>query len=76
MYKMQNSKLDLFSEDAQNEQRLAWGDGTLTSSSPSSTPSTTARFIPGYDWDKSDGALFDDAANKAQESFEDTYGNW
>ena len=74
MYQMQNSKLDLFSEEADNQRRIDWGEGKVASSG-SATPKTTARFIPGYDWDKSVGA-FDEAADKAQESFEDMYGNW
>jgi hypothetical protein len=39
------------------------------------TPRTTARFLPGYDWDK-DRGFFDDAADKAQEDFEAQFGNW
>ncbi len=75
MYQIQNSKLDLFSEDADNERRLAWGEGKMASASNSATPRTTARFLPGYDWDRQGGA-FDEAADKAQDSFEDMYGNW
>lgn len=74
MYQIQNSDLDLFSEDADNDRRLAWGEGKIQSGSDK-TPRTTARFIPGYDWNTNSGA-FDEAANKAQESFEDMYGNW
>mmetsp|Transcript_24483 Transcript_24483/g.28334 ORF Transcript_24483/g.28334 Transcript_24483/m.28334 type:complete len:256 (-) Transcript_24483:29-796(-) len=73
MYQLQNSNLDLFSENADNERRLAWGEGKVSSSS--ATPRTTARFVPGYDWDK-DGGAFDEAANKMQDDFENTYGNW
>lgn len=69
MYQFQNSDLDLFSESANNNRRLDWGDGKIKS--PMATPRTTARFVPGYDWDK-DGGAFDEAANKAEED----YGNW
>ena len=77
MYQYQNSDLDLFSENAKGKGGLSWGDneGKTRSTSASATPRTTARFVPGYDFDKKGGA-FDEAANKAQESFEDTYGNW
>jgi hypothetical protein len=76
MYQLQNSDLDLFSEAADNEKRVAFGEGKSSSSSSSSgTPKTTARFIPGYDWN-TDGGAFDEAAKKAEDSFEDTYGNW
>lgn len=73
-YQMINSKLDLFSEEADNERRLAWGDGQIKGYD-GSTPKTTARFIPGYDWNK-EGSAFDEAANKAQEDWDDMYGNW
>jgi len=69
-----NSKLDLFSEEADNKKRLAWGDGKLNPDY-SATPRTTARFILGYDWN-SDKGFFDDMATKAQESFEGQYENW
>ena len=73
MYALQNTKLDLFSESADNSRRLEWGDGKIKS--PMDTPRTTGRFIPGYDWDKDDGA-FDDAASKYEDDFENTFGNW
>ena len=73
MYQMQNSKLDLFSESADNSRRLEWGDGKIKS--PMETPRTTGRFIPGYDWDK-DGGAFDEAAKSYEDDFEDTFGNW
>lgn len=72
-YQFQNSKLDLFSEDADNQRRLQWGDGKVPNYEK--TPRTTARFIPGYDWDK-DGGFFDELANNAQEDWDDAYGNW
>ena len=73
-FQLMNSKLDLFSEDADNKRRLAWGDGKLRGNTEK-TPRTTAMYIPGYDWNTSKGA-FDEAADKAQDSFEETYGNW
>lgn len=73
MYQFQKSSLDLFSEDADNEKRLGWGDGKIQSAMK--TPRTTNRFIPGYDWDK-DRGFFDDLGDKAQDEFEKTYGNW
>lgn len=73
MYQFQNSALDLFSEGADNKKRLAWEDGKLMD--PTKTPRTTNAFIPGYDMDK-DGGFFDDQADKAQDNFEDTFGNW
>jgi hypothetical protein len=39
------------------------------------TPRTTARFLPAYDWNTNNG-FFDEQADKAQQSFEDTFGNW
>jgi len=73
MYQLQNSKLDLFSESADNNRRMEWGNGKIRS--PMDTPRTTGRFIPGYDWDK-DGGAFDEAASKAEDDFESTFGNW
>jgi hypothetical protein len=72
-YQFQNSHLDLFSEGADNKQRLAWGDGKLQSTTK--TPKTTNRFIPGYDWDK-DRGFFDDLADKMEDDFESQYGDW
>lgn len=70
------SKLDLFSEDASNERQLAWADGSASRKvDPMKTPMTTARFIPGYDWG-SDKGFFDEAGDKAMESFESSYENW
>ena len=45
MYQLQNTKLDLFSESADNSRRLEWGDGKIKS--PMDTPRTTERFIHG-----------------------------
>jgi len=70
MYQFQNSKLDLFSEDTDQ----SWGDGRAAGN-PGATPRTTARFISGYDWNKKQGA-FDDAAEKAEKDFMDTFGGW
>jgi len=69
-YHLINSKLDLFSEDVDNERRVALGEG-----SREGTPRTTAAFIPGYDWDI-EGSAFDEAAKKVQDDFEDSYGDW
>ncbi len=74
-YQLQNSDLDLFSEDADNDRRIAWGEGKPNNNAGNETPRTTAMFIPGYDWNTNAGA-FDEAANKAQDSFEDIYGSW
>lgn len=57
-YQFQNSKLDLFSEHAVEP----WGDRKVKD--PNRTPRTTARFIPGYDWNKDKG-FFDDVAGKS-----------
>jgi len=73
MYQFQNSQLDLFSESADNKKRLAWSKGEAVD--PTKVPRTTNRFIPGYDWN-SDGGFFDDLADKAQNDFEDQFGNW
>jgi hypothetical protein len=73
MYQFQNSQLDLFSEEANQKRELQWGDAKAKDMNK--TPRTTARFVPGYDWGSSKG-FFDDQADKAQESFEDTFGNW
>mmetsp|Transcript_3644 Transcript_3644/g.6645 ORF Transcript_3644/g.6645 Transcript_3644/m.6645 type:complete len:271 (-) Transcript_3644:160-972(-) len=73
MYQFQNTKLDLFSEEAEQKRALKWGDGKQIDYSK--TPRTTARFIPGYDWDKDKG-FFDDLADKAQDSFNQQYGEW
>lgn len=68
-YQFQNSRLDLFSETAEN----AWGD--RTAKDMTATPRTTARFIPGYDWGSAKG-FFDEAGDKAVKSFEETFENW
>jgi hypothetical protein len=68
-YQFQNSKLDLFSEAGVEP----WGDGKVKD--PNRTPRTTARFVPGYDWNKARG-FFDDLADKAQSSFEEQVENW
>lgn len=83
MYQLQNSDLDLFSEEADNKRRLAWGDGKINSNAAMATPKTTGRFIPGYDWDKK-GGFFDDLGDNFQSQFDaitgddddDGYGNW
>lgn len=72
-YQLMNSKLDLFSESADNMRRMAWGDGKLAD--PMKTPRTTNRFIPGYDWDK-DQSFFDDMGSKFEEDFMRTFGDW
>ena len=72
-YGFMNSKLDLFSEEAENAKQLRWGDGTKKDYS--ATPRTTARFIPGYDWNTKKG-FFDDQADKAMQDFEGMYENW
>lgn len=71
-YQFQNSRLDLFSESAGGEK---WGDGRRVKDASKTTPRTTARFVPGYDWDKDKG-FFDDVADKAQNDFENQFGNW
>jgi len=68
-YQFQNSNLDLFSEHAVQP----WGDRRVKDASR--TPRTTARFLPGYDWNK-DRGFFDDLADKAQADFERQYGDW
>eukprot|EP00529_Nitzschia_sp_RCC80_P032760 CAMPEP_0113448812 /NCGR_PEP_ID=MMETSP0014_2-20120614/4966_1 /TAXON_ID=2857 /ORGANISM="Nitzschia sp." /LENGTH=230 /DNA_ID=CAMNT_0000340049 /DNA_START=145 /DNA_END=837 /DNA_ORIENTATION=- /assembly_acc=CAM_ASM_000159 len=72
-FQFSNSDLDLFSEDANKKRQLQWGDGQKKDMTK--TPRTTARFVPGYDWNKKVGA-FDEVGEKAQQSFEDTFGNW
>jgi len=73
-YGFVNSKLDLFSEEAELKRKMKWGDGTAKYNA-ANTPRTTARFVPGYDWDKSKG-FFDDIGDKMADDFENTYGNW
>jgi len=73
MYQLQNSRLDLFSEEASEKRGAEWGDGSAKDMSK--TPRTTSRFVPGYDWGSEKG-FFDDQGDKAQESFEDSFGNW
>ena len=79
-YQMQNSDLDLFSEEASAKRPdpSPWGSGS-SSSDYSKTPRTTASFIPGYDWNKK-GGFFDEVANDFQKnspfdnkSFEESY---
>lgn len=72
-YQLLNSELDLFSENANNQRRLDWGDGKIQSN-VDATPRTTAAFIPGYDWDK-EGGFFDETANDLQNDI-DNYGDW
>ena len=66
-YQLQNSSLDLFSEDAPTK----WGEQR----DMATTPRTTNRFVPGYDWNM-DAGFFDENASATKESFEDTFGNW
>lgn len=68
-----NTQLDLFSEEAANREALKWGDGKKKDWKR--TPRTTARFVPGYDWDSNKG-FFDKQADKAMEDFEGMYENW
>jgi hypothetical protein len=74
MYQLQNSKLDLFSEDASQKRKMVWGDAGSTAAA-GKTPRTTNRFVAGYDWNKKRG-FFDEQGAKAEQSFEDTFGNW
>ena len=73
-YQFQNSNLDLFSEEASQKRQLQWGDGS-SKADMNRTPRTTNRFVPGYDWNTKKG-FFDEQGEKAQQSFEDTFGNW
>jgi hypothetical protein len=66
-FQMQNSSLDLFSEDASKK----WGEQR----DMTTTPKTTNRFVPGYDWDKK-GGFFDEQGAAVEQSFEETFGNW
>jgi len=75
-YQFQNSKLDLFSEEAMQKRQMSWGDvGSVKANNINQTPRTTNRFIPGYDWNKK-GSAFDELGGKAQQSFEEMFGNW
>ena len=71
---LQNSKLDLFSEEASQKRKMQWGQAG-SSGDMNKTPRTTNRFVPGYDWNKK-GGFFDEQGAKAEQSFEDTFGNW
>jgi hypothetical protein len=80
-FQLQNSKLDLFSEDSKLQRELAWGNGRINTDM-TRTPRTTARFIPGYDWN-SDRGFFDSVADQFQKDWDaitkgddDDYGNW
>jgi hypothetical protein len=73
MYQFQNSELDLFSENAERTRLVKWGDETTKDMNR--TPRTTARFVPGYDWNSNKG-FFDKQASKVEKDFADTYGNW
>eukprot|EP00751_Fragilariopsis_kerguelensis_P029465 CAMPEP_0170928414 /NCGR_PEP_ID=MMETSP0735-20130129/14124_1 /TAXON_ID=186038 /ORGANISM="Fragilariopsis kerguelensis, Strain L26-C5" /LENGTH=255 /DNA_ID=CAMNT_0011329199 /DNA_START=83 /DNA_END=850 /DNA_ORIENTATION=+ len=73
MYQFMNTDLDLFSEDANQKRKLQWGDGKAKNMAR--TPRTTNRFVPAYDWN-SDKSFFDEQGDKAQQSFEDTFGSW
>jgi hypothetical protein len=70
MYQLQNSRLDLFSEDAYDK-RDAWESGKLANG----TPATSNRFIPGYDWN-SDRGFADVAGDKFQAEWDKIYGEW
>jgi len=70
-FQLQNSKLDLFSEQSSKP----WGGEERQRTDPSATPRTTARFIPGYDWG-SDKGFFDEVGDRAVKSFEETFENW
>ncbi|KAL3921209.1 MAG: hypothetical protein SGILL_002868 [Bacillariaceae sp.] len=71
-YQFMNSELDLFSEEAKYNRDQSWGESAKRANT---TPRTTNRFVPGYDWNKKTGA-FDEAGGKAQQSFEDAFGGW
>jgi len=70
-YQLQNSDLDLFSEEADNQRRLEFEDRRPSSQ----TPQTSNRFVAGYDWDKDKG-FFDDAADGYQDQWDTAYENW
>jgi hypothetical protein len=71
-YQFQNSLLDLFSEEVTYKRQQSWDHSAKQANS---TPRTTNRFVPGYDWNKK-GNAFDEAGGKAQQSFEDAFGGW
>jgi hypothetical protein len=66
-YQFQNSQLDFFSEISPTP----WG---TTKTDFTKTPRTTARFIPGYDWD-TDRGFFDATADKMEEDFMGMFEN-
>jgi len=68
-YQFQNSQLDLFSEVSPEP----WGEGKAKADF-SKTPRTTARFVPGYDWN-SDKGFFDAVGDKMEEDFMGMYEN-
>jgi hypothetical protein len=68
-YQFTNSKLDLFSEISPTP----WGDGR-TNIDYTKTPRTTARFIPGYDWNSNRG-FFDTTADKMQNDMIGSFEN-
>ncbi|GMH71538.1 hypothetical protein TL16_g05677 [Triparma laevis f. inornata] len=73
-YGYQNSNLDLFSDEStEKNPELAWGKGGR--GNEAGEVKTTARFVPGYDWDR-EGSAFDDAAQKAEDMFTDAFENW
>lgn len=88
-YEFQNSQLDLFSEHAvepwgdedlsSTPTTSGGGDGGRRRRGRrgdfTGTPRTTARFLPGYDWN-TDRGFFDTIADKAQQDFESAYENW
>lgn len=71
MYQLQNSNLDLFSEEATQKRKLSWGETV----DMTATPKTTNRFVPGYDWNQK-GGFFDEQGAQAGQDFEDAFGNW
>jgi len=68
-YQFQNSKLDLFSEVSPEP----WGEGKARAD-VSKTPRTTARFVPGYDWN-TDKGFFDALGEKMEEDFMGQFEN-
>lgn len=68
-YQFQNSKLDLFSEVSPGP----WGEGRAQTDF-SRTPRTTARFVPGYDWNSNKG-FFDAIGDKMEEDFMGQFEN-
>lgn len=67
-YQFQNSKLDLFSEASPGR----WGQNDSANTDFTKTPRTTARFIPGYDWN-SDKGFFDTLGDKMEKDLMGMY---